>query len=173
MKTLFTILGCIISLSMNGQVFLEKGYINHSPMQVMQLEGEGYKYIGFDSAGNRVMIYNSDHSLWKTVPLSIPAGYHSKEIRYSSKYLFNSDAKVEMMITYEKTMNEFIAHIINEDGTIIKIFPSENNFYIYKIDGSWKLLNLYFDITNLTTIRGITASFYSLPGQYSDSTYYR
>jgi hypothetical protein len=53
-------------------------------MEVVNIEGDGYKYLGVDTATKDIKIYNTDHSLWKTIHTNIPA-IGSKSVKSGTK----------------------------------------------------------------------------------------
>ncbi|MEO8787299.1 MAG: T9SS type A sorting domain-containing protein [Chitinophagaceae bacterium] len=174
MKTV--ILAFTISLLFTGaqaQITLEKSYNQNLNMQVIKLENEGYKYIGFDSSKSKVHFYNTDHSLWKDIPINPPAGYTVFPIFNfaASEHLFNSDDKVEILITFSASVlgsNYYKLVLLDENGTLIQTFDDCYYGFPVKINSSWKLL-----VTNADyyTVGGNGAlhtysSVYSLPGQY-------
>ena len=93
MKKLFTIaLITIGAVYAKAQVVLEHSYNENWPMEVVNIEGDGYKYLGIDTTTKAIKIYNTDHSLWKTINTSIPQGATIYSVSsYASKYLFNAD----------------------------------------------------------------------------------
>lgn len=98
MRTILTIALTTLSLLARAQVTLEHSYSSNWQMEVVNIEGDGYKYLGVDTATKDIKIYNTDHSLWKTIHTNIPQSaviYSTSS--YASKYLFNADNKIELM----------------------------------------------------------------------------
>lgn len=56
-------------------------------------KGKDIKYTVFDSAAQVLSVYNSDHSLWKSISLS-----NVKEVSHASVDRINSDSLVEMIV---------------------------------------------------------------------------
>jgi hypothetical protein len=79
MKTLtFSILFFLLAFALNAQVTLDKKY-DYST-SVVKLETLGYKYYLMDVPLGQCRIYNTDHSLLKTINCNIPGGFLS--VRY-------------------------------------------------------------------------------------------
>lgn len=163
MKKLFTIAMMTFAAFAEGQVVLEHSYNTNWPMEVVNIEGDGYKYLGVDTATRAIKIYNTDHSLWKTINTSIPQGasiYISSS--YASKYLFNADNKIELLVLYGVTTPTFAvkAELYNEDGTILNTFNNAVIYNVANVDNNWKLLVRIGTVPQHTDI-------YTLPGQWT------
>lgn len=101
MKRAFTIVMIMLGFYAKAQVVLEHSYSSNWQMEVVNIEGDGYKYLGVDTLTKDIKIYNTDHSLWKTIHTSIPAGATVYSVSsFASKYLFNADNKIETMVLY-------------------------------------------------------------------------
>lgn len=160
MKKLFTIAMIMFAAFAKGQVTLEHSYSTNWQMEVVNIEGDGYKYLGVDTATRAIKIYNTDHSLWKTINTSIPQGATIfSASSYASKYLFNADSKIEVMVTYIFA-SSFKAELYNEDGTVLNTFNNASSLNIASVNGTWKLL------VRLNTSPQHT-DVYSLPGQWT------
>jgi hypothetical protein len=163
MKKLFTIAMMTIAVFAKGQVVLEHSYSTNWPMEVVNIEGDGYKYLGVDTTTKDVKIYNTDHSLWKTINTSIPAGasiYISSS--YASKYLFNGDNKIELLVLYGVASPTFSvrAELYNEDGVILNTFNNAVTYNLANVANNWKLLVRVSTTPQHTDI-------YTLPGQWT------
>jgi len=84
----------IASLGLKGQITLEQSYAVSGTLT--QLENDGYKYFFMDVVNSQCRLYNLDHSLWKTIDLSVPEGYWLYEIAYVSQKLFDTDDLIEL-----------------------------------------------------------------------------
>lgn len=116
------ILLIFISISANAQVTLENSYSYSGTM--FELDENVYKYFVMDVPMNQCRIYNEDHSLYKTIKLTIPSGYYLNDIKLISTRLFNNDDKIELLYIYQKEtltnsiyVTSYGMKIINEDGT--------------------------------------------------------
>lgn len=157
----FAFLAIICSwFNTSAQVTLENSYTGNHRMYLDKIEDDGYKYVGINDATKKVLIYNIDHSLWKTIDANIPV---NATIIYTlpfyvSKKLFNSDNKIELLVTYNDGTN-YIAKIVNEDGIVLNTFTDIFAHNIKNTDNGWKLLLHHILVPQQTDV-------YSLPGEY-------
>jgi hypothetical protein len=113
MKSFLILLFILIALSSKAQITLEHKY----PFRYIQfalVDSNETKFFRLNA--DTLDIFNSNHSLYKTIVLPIVGNikYYTK-IQYLSRHLFNLDNKVEFLAeTYPRN-----ALIINEDGTVI------------------------------------------------------
>jgi len=130
---------------------------------VANLEISGYKYYVLDVQNETLKLYNTDHSLWKSVNLSVPAGYQLTTTVYNiSENLFSLDGKVCFTYSYYTTTPDYQSEtiVINENGTVLLTIAGANYAYAVKVEEDTKLL-VY--ITNYTT-NVTTTKVYDLPG---------
>lgn len=81
MKRFALLIAIIIIVKLaSGQITLESTY-NFSGTYT-KLANSGYKFYVMDVGVNQCRIYNTDHSLWKTINLSVPNGSYLYDIRY-------------------------------------------------------------------------------------------
>ncbi|WES98814.1 T9SS type A sorting domain-containing protein [Chryseobacterium arthrosphaerae] len=86
--------------------------------------------------GNILKIYNSAYSLVKTINVPVTSGYElefypsSDEPFMVSKYVFNTDDKLEFIVCFRSIANPSYRKmiIINEDGNIVKDFTTIPDF---------------------------------------------
>lgn len=64
------------------------------------LRYSGDKLFIMDVPENQCRIYNMDHSLWKTINLSVPANHYLYDIRYVSEGLFTDDERLSLAYIY-------------------------------------------------------------------------
>ena len=87
MKTqLLTIILLLFVITINAQVTLDKKY-DYSA-SVIKLETLGYKYYLMDVPLGQCRIYNTDHSLLKTINCNIPSGFYLYDIKFISEKVF-------------------------------------------------------------------------------------
>ncbi len=122
-KIKFIISALMISGSINAQITLEHTYSgnsNNSQIGFVNLSISGDKYVINDASLNQIKLYNTNHSLWKTITIpSLPntIGYYYQNI---SENLFNTDNQVECLIVYQgSSIPGYQVAVINENGTII------------------------------------------------------
>ena len=166
MKKLITILVFVVlTITLKAQIDLEHTYgtlyLNNTT-----LSKGGFKYAYYDAS--KIYIYNSDHSVYKTINLQIPSGYSSNNAYftniYVSDHLFNSDDKIEYIVRYNNGSANKL-QIENEDGNILKTWDfNETPYYsvIYTENNIYKLLISLYTTPNQTQV-------YSLPGTLAKS----
>jgi len=106
-------------------LILEKAY--EGAMTRVKLENSGEKYYtSYNPSNNKVQIYNSNHSLWKTIDLTSDSTFLSNNITTVSSISeskINQDALIELVYTYNTGLLAFCcgysSRIINEKGTIL------------------------------------------------------
>lgn len=153
------------SLSSSAQISLEHSYSSYKggTVTIHNLEGEGYKYMISDNANKRVYLFNTDHSLWKTINVQLPNGCKMNGANYASTRLFATDSKVEILVHYiDTTSSKVTTHlqVCDEDGLVIKRITDTNSGYgaVWKVDNNWKLFVNYLTPDVYTDV-------YSLPGK--------
>ena len=162
-KILLSLCIAVSFTSAKAQISLEHYYPTTSGISLVHIEGDGEKYIGTDTTTKNMLLFNTDHSLWKTIPSAI-SGTNVYYYGFASKYLFNSDVKIEFLMGYYNTAGTVRGvKIINEDGTLVMDFPNANSGYAVSVSVAWKLIigNYY------TSPYGSNSSVYSLPGTYA------
>jgi len=158
-----------LSVRSSAQITLENTYTGVSAAYI-HLPVAGYKYYVMDVANRQCRIYNNDHSLWKTVNLSIPAGYYLCDIQYVTENLFNTDDLVEMLYVacnYNTTLKYFTydTRIVNEYGTILMSMPYAGYSYIYPAETGSKLLMWIYDFSVFP--EKVNTMVFSIPGKFN------
>ncbi|MEI7724477.1 MAG: T9SS type A sorting domain-containing protein [Bacteroidota bacterium] len=155
-----------IMISTRAQIYLENTYTASTGLT--NLAVSGYKYILMDVTNSRCVLYNMDHSVWKTINLSVPAGMYLYDINNVSETLFNTDDKVELAYTYYAydTVLFYYTYntkVVNENGLELLSIPGCSYLQVNSTGSSGtKLLAYVYDysIVNWT----INTLVYSLPG---------
>jgi len=119
----------------NAQITFETEY-GHSGAYT-RLAISGYKFFLMDVGLSQCRIYNTDHSLWKTIDLPVPKYNYLYDIKFVSENLFTMDNKVCLAYIYyfydEVTMvYTYSAKVLKEDGTVLLDIPGAN--YLTAID---------------------------------------
>jgi len=136
-----------------SQPVLENVYSNSG--NLCALETCGDKYYIMDIINKQCKIYNMDHSVYKTINLTVPENYWLYNIQFVSQHLFNQDDLVELVYTssqYIPTETSYYylyeSRLINENGTellnvpgagyteIIQTAASGSKFLVYTYDYS-------------------------------------
>lgn len=154
------------SVALQAQITLDKKY-DYST-SVVKLETLGYKYYLMDVPAGQCRIYNTDHSLFKTINCFVPSGSYLFDIKFLSEKLFDSDTGVELLCTYykynsSKAYYEYDSKIINEDGSALIAIEGSLYNYINKTgETEYKMFSYCFDYS--VSPEKVWTNIYSLPG---------
>jgi hypothetical protein len=161
----------ILLLSITGtyaQLTLEHSY-NYSAA-VVKFETLGYKYYLMDVPNSQCRIYNTDHSLFRTIHCNVPANSYLADIQLLSEKLFDHDEGIELLYTwyrYVPTTDSYYyiygSSIIHEDGSPLINIEGARFFLLDKTDEkTWKLFAYCYDYS--VWPEKVWTSIYSLPG---------
>ncbi len=129
-----------------------------------------YRYFLMDVPASQCRIYNTDHTLWKTIPISLPSGYYLSDIKFVTQDLFNSDASVELWYSaYEWVATgtstgyyRYISKVISETGTVLANVTGGAYAYVIRIgSNTYKLAVYAYD--NSVTPGTVATHIFSLP----------
>lgn len=150
-----------------AQITLEKSY-NHSGTFV-EIEPGIFKFFVMDVPLKQIRLYNDDHSLFKTIQLSVPSGYFLYDVKYISRYTFNDDSNIELLYIYQKTeiinslnVNSYGMKVINDNGSILlnlqdgayaEIIATSNGNRLLAYQYIWNT-SYYLINTNIYTLSG-------------------
>jgi hypothetical protein len=167
MKKSFLLIVFITLITISyAQITLEQTY--PASATLTELGVSGYKYYLMDVTNNQCRLYNTDHSLWKTIALTIPGGMYLYNIQYVSDTLFNKDNKVELAYTYYSYDTAlyyytYYTRVIDEDGIELLAVPGCS--YIDVVNTSTngtKMLAYVYDYSII--LYTLNTLVYSLPG---------
>ena len=154
---------CISSFCF-GQITLEHTYISvSSEPQPILFTSNGEKYMVMDSLS--IYLYNTDHTLWKTIHPATFAGYKMQSVLAISDNLFNSDNLVELIVLYySSTVRPYYkSQVINENASLV--FDLDSAYYpqvhYNSTTGTYKLFAAY---PNYTAPYYPYTNVYALPG---------
>ena len=162
-----------ISIVTFGQATLENSY-QTTKWQYEQtnafITDAGLHYYTLNNVTNTLLIYNSSHSLIKTVVIPISTGFTLQYIYGLTDKLFNTDSLIEFIIfsqgVYDPatgTQNQMT--LINENGTILQQFGNKSEAYVIKgTTGNYKLITLSNPYNAVPTATNFDYDVYSLPG---------
>ena len=156
---------------LKSQIIPEHTYVGVSAAYV-NLPVAGYKYYVMDVPNSQCKLFNNDHSLWKTVNLSIPANYYLCDIQFVSENLFNTDNSIEMLYVSCK-YNSSLAYytydtrIASESGTLLLSVPGGGYSYIYPAQTGSKLHVWEYDFSVFP--EKVNTLVFSIPGQVATS----
>jgi hypothetical protein len=166
-RNLLILIQTLLTFNLFAQITLENTY-NYSGTYT-HLKHSGDKFFLMDIGLNQCRIYNTDHSLWKTINLNVPAGNYLYDIRYVSENLFTSDNALCLAYVYYyyDEINQyytFTAKIIRENGTELLSIPGCQTLNVYNTEnGAAKLLAYSYDYS--LVLYTTTTRVYNLPGQ--------
>lgn len=151
-----------------SQLTLEQTY-NHS-LTATRINETDYKYYLMDVGKSECRIYNPDHTLWKTIPISLPKDYYLYDIKFVTQNLFNTDSNIELWYSAYNWVTagsdgyyRYVSKVIGETGqTLANI---ENGVYAYLIktgDNAYKLSVYAYD--NSFWPGAVKTYIYAVPG---------
>lgn len=148
-----------------GQITLENTY-SHSGTYT-QMAVSGSKFYIMDLTLNQCRIYNTDHSLWKTINLAVPANNYLYDVKYVSENLFTTDNAICLLYTYYiyDTINYYYTYttkVIKENGTVLLTVPGCLYAYVNNIPAGTKLVTYSYDYSQYPV--PIQTAVYALPG---------
>ncbi len=165
-KQISTCLFVVLFTALTAQVTLDKKY-DYST-SVVKLETLGYKYYLMDVPNGMCRLYNTDHSVYKTISCNIPGGFYLSDIKFISEKLFDTDSGIELLCTFYKyntaqAYYEYDSKIINDDGSQITFIDGALYNYINQTsENTYKLFSYCYDFS--LTPEKVWTNIYSLPG---------
>jgi hypothetical protein len=163
---LLSMLILLSGMALKAQITFENTY-NHSGT-FTNLSISGSKFYLMDVANNQCRIYNTNHSLWKTINLSLPANHYLYDIKYVSENLFATDNSLCLAYTYYSydDVNQYYTYttkIIKENGTELLAIPGCAYVLVYEAPEPGTKLQAYvydYSISPYT----VQTQIYNLPG---------
>jgi hypothetical protein len=119
------------------ELTLENTYLEGNVSRI-KLENSGEKYYLLDKVNNNAKVYNSNHSLWKTVSLPKPINASYTDIDVVSETQLNPDAVLEIGYAYSENVSnntQYEAKIVNENNTVLLTVPNSSHLSISSIEG--------------------------------------
>lgn len=174
MKTQFiTTIFLLTVFALHAQVTLDKKY-DYST-SVVKFETLGYKYYVMDVPAGQCRIYNTDHSLFKSINCNVPGGYFLSDLKFLSEKLFDTDPGIELLCTFYKYYSnaayyEYDSKIINDDGSQMTFIDGALYNYINKTDdNTYKLFSYCYDFSIFP--EKVWTNIYNLPGTTVSAQY--
>lgn len=154
---------------------LENTYIN-GEINRIKLENSGEKYYVLDKSIGLASVYNTDHTLWKTInmPKPVDATFSQQGINFISENRINTDASLEIGYTYYSGSGSSYTYegkIINESNDVLLTLPNVSDMRIDIIDGmADKLIS---SVVHYDSSIGqyYTSDVYGLPGLAMEKQY--
>ncbi len=150
-----------------GQISLENNYSYSGTYSKLPVSGN--KFYLMDVGLAQCRIYNTNHTLWKTLNLSVPASNYLYDLKYLSEGLFTSDNSLCLAYIYyiydeTNAWYTFNAKIVRENGTELLSIPGCQYMEVLDLgNDGFKLIAYCYDYTVSPYI--IQTRIYSLPGQ--------
>jgi len=165
-KTILLIVFLTLLKVSYSQITLEHTY--PASATLTELSVSGYKYYLMDVPNHQCRLYNTDHSLWKTISLTVPDGMYLYNVQYVSDTLFNKDNKVELAYTYysyDTTLlyYTYYTSVIDEDGIELLAIPGCS--YVNVINTSTNGTKMFAYVYDYSIILyTVNTLVFSLPG---------
>lgn len=165
-KIKLIVAGLLLTSSVEAQITLENTYNvagSSSYLTTIQLSNSGYKFVLTEPTLSQVKLYNTNHSIWKTINVPTISGFTLIGVYNISEGLFNVDSQVECVAyyaNYSTTPVQLYTKVIDETGTVIKDIP--DRAYAGVAATSSNTFKLIVNDNNM--IRDV----YSLPGTSSN-----
>ncbi len=165
-KLSFILVALFFSLTGFSQIAFESSYAYSGTFT--QLANSGDKFFIMDIGLNQCRIYNTNHTIWKTLTISVPANNYLYDIQYVSENLFTTDNSLCLVYTYYSydAVNlyyTYTTNIVKENGNMLLTLPGCQYYYATSLsDGSTKLVTYTFDYS--LSPYTIETAVYDLPG---------
>lgn len=140
----------LLNISLAAQ--LEYQTTHNNDLKSFIMDNGEMKYASYHKADETMVLYNSDHSEWKSVKLNIPRNHYFDELKLLSAFVFNTDEQIELAYTCKEYISnndtestteyvevEHSLYIINEEGNLILEAENSNHMEIVDNSGSRKL----------------------------------
>ncbi len=157
----------IIITKVTGQINLEHTYSGVSA-GLAYLDSDEPMFYTMDVTNAKCNIYTLNHTLWKSIPLSLPSNYYLADIQYVTRHLFDSDDQIELLYVgynYNTTgaYYTYETRVANEDGSLLLTVPGGGYNDILEVHGLGTRLLLYvydYSVSPYT----VTTRVYTIPG---------
>ena len=150
-KVLLSIVAFLaLQISVNAQINYE-GSFDKKTHSILLDNGE-LKYASYDKDENAIILYHSDDSQWKSIPLNLNRNLYFDELKSISVNVFNEDDLIELAYTCVEYQSSFeleatttyvdvlsTLFVINEEGTLILETKNGSDMKIVDSNGDMKL----------------------------------
>ncbi|HPE33255.1 MAG TPA: T9SS type A sorting domain-containing protein [Bacteroidales bacterium] len=167
MKHITFVIVFMLSLNLGYcQITLEQTY-DHSGT-FTNLANSGDKFFIMHVGTSQCRIYNTDHSLWKTINLEVPTDNYLYDVKFVSENLFTTDDKLCLAYIYYEynTVGQYYSYnafVVDEDGNKLLFVPGCQYMYVHTLsDGSTKMTTYSYDYSLYPYT--IQTRVYDLPG---------
>lgn len=166
LKAVIFLLFLAFSTGTNAQISQDASYSFSGTFIKLALSGD--KFYVMDVTNSQCRIYNTNHSLWKTINLEVPAGQYLYDIQYVSENLFTTDNNLCLIYTYYSydDVNQYYTYtskVIQENGTLLLNLPGCQYYFANELqNGDTKFVTYSYDYSVFPST--INTAVYSLPG---------
>lgn len=156
----------MIHTSAFSQIITESAYPYSGAYTYLALSGN--KFYVMDVPAAQCRIYNTNHTLWKTINLPVPANNYLYDVKFISENLFTTDNSLCLAYIYYSYNDvgqyyTYTAKIIKENGTVLLTLPGCQYLYLYKLaSGAVKLTAYSYNYSVVPAT--VQTSIYALPG---------
>ncbi len=141
-----TLLLLLINFTIFGQT-LEQSYtaegFNNTTKNYAFLTENSLFYWTIDITNNQVSIYNQNHTLYRNVSVTIPAGFQINQQYFATDKLFNSNSDIEFIIGVENTTtyeNKILLFDENGGNSLFDFGDKFNLSVIKDLNNNYKLI---------------------------------
>ena len=137
MRQLYLFAALSLHLTAFAQFTLEHTYTGESGIVRIRLENSGEKYYGVNDATHQIMLYNADHTFWKSIPIT-PTNAEFTYVRHLSESKIDPDADIEVAYYsgyYVGSTPTYIAKVVREDGSEILNVPGAKSIELSQLEG--------------------------------------
>lgn len=128
LTNIYSIPGFMLENTYNGQV------------SRTELEDEGERYTTVAASGTAVEIYNTDHTIDRTINIPLDAGETINRVQQVTKFRVNADANIEMVLRIEEQGDITAIRVMNEQGDILFENEQATEVEMPLVDKEYKLL---------------------------------
>lgn len=139
-----------LQISAKAQINYE-GSFDEKTHSILLDNGE-LKYASYDKDENAIILYHSDDSQWKSIPLNLNRNLYFDELKSISVNVFNEDDLIELAYTCVEYQSSYeleatttyvdvlsTLFVINEEGTLVLEAKNGSDMKIVDLNGEMKL----------------------------------
>jgi len=164
------VIGLLVFLQSNAQITFENSY--SGTLYQGKVATKGNIYYMIDTYNYQCLLYNPDHSIWKTIEITAPQYNYIYDIQYISQNLFNDDELVEIVVVFFEYIYDtdstwyysFTTKVINENGNELLTVEGGAFPFVYNTYYSSSKLFIYIYDYSITGTP-LSTEVYHLPGE--------
>jgi Secretion system C-terminal sorting domain len=154
-------------------MLLEKTYERASNMHRQKFNYAGEKYYFKNAPQKALMIYNPNHTLYKSISIPVPTNggttYNYDPVFFADDKIFINDTLVEYAFSYDLGLGYGLSQIVNENDSVILKVNSNSSFVVDKKIGQPDKIFLTYNL-NINTVN-TNYNVLSLPNATFERTY--